>query len=172
MRKIRLVFALILALCMFTPAVYARRKVQVLVYTVPDFDNFVLYDNSEEMSNDFMKVDVGYRFFWYDAEWNLLGYAEQYVKGITKIGSGNDFSPLRGYGVFHSTVDGKPGTIIYELGNVWKPNDPFDPFDDEFWGDHLKISCGTEYFEGIKGQGVLNFEIFAFELYLDYNPWE
>ena len=85
MRKTRLNLTVIFVLCMLTPTVFAKRKVHVLVFTVPDFENFVLYDNSEEMPNGFIKVDIGYRFFWLDEGMNLLGYAEQYVKGITKI---------------------------------------------------------------------------------------
>ena len=163
LKRTRLAMALILSLCLLTPTVYAKRKVQVRVYTVPAAD-FVQYDDSEEMPNGFTKVDVCYKFNWLDAEMNKLGYALQYVTGITKSGSGNDFSALHGYGVFYSEVEGKPGTITYKIGNNWAPPDIF-------WADRLSIREGTEYFEGIKGQGELNFEIFAFELYLDYDPW-
>jgi len=52
---------------------------------------------------------------------------------------------------------------MYKIGNNWAPPDIF-------WAGRLSIREGTEYFEGIKGQGELNFEIFAFELYLDYDP--
>ncbi len=164
--------AIILTLCILTPTVYAKRKVHVRIFTVPDFEDFVQYDKSEEMQNGFMKVDVCYKFFWFDDEMNYLGYAYQYIVGVTKSGSGNDFSALHGYGVLYSDVEGKPGTIIYKIGNIWKPNDPLDPTDDVFWGGHLRICDGTDYFDGLKGQGVLNFDEFAFELYLDYDPWE
>jgi hypothetical protein len=155
---------------MLVPTVSARRKMLVKIMTAPDFD-FIPIDDSEEMPNGFTKVTICYRFFWYDLGMNKLGYAYQFITGITKTGSGNDLSSLHGYGVFYSEVDDKPGTITYKIGNIWKSNNPLDPFDDEFWGGHLKVYDGTEYFEGLKGQGVLNFEEFVFELYLDYNPW-
>lgn len=163
LKRTRLAMALILSLCLLTPTVYAKRKVHVRVYTVPAAD-FVQYDDSEEMPNGFTKVDVCYKFNWLDEEMNYLGYALQYVTGITKSGSGNDFSALHGYGVFYSEVEDKPGTITYKIGNNYAPPDIF-------WADRLSIREGTGYFEGIKGQGELNFEIFAFELYLDYDPW-
>ena len=161
-RKLTLV--LLFSVLLLVPIVSARRKVQVTVYTVPDFGDFVQYDNSVEMPNGFIDVDVGYKFFWiYDGE--IIGTAYQYVTGITKVGSGNDFSALHGYGVFYSTDTVKPGTISYMLGNIYRESD------NTFWGGHLKVYGGTEYFDGLKGQGELNFEIFAFELFLDYNPW-
>jgi hypothetical protein len=165
LKRTRLALAIILALCLFTPTVYAKRKVHVRVFTVPDFDDFVQYDHSEMLPNGFIKVDVCYKFFWFDDEMNYLGYAYQIVTGVTKVGSGNDFSALHGYGVFYSEVDGKPGTITYEIGNNWKAET------NTYWAGHLSIRDGTGYFEGLKGQGELNFEIFAFELYLDYDPW-
>ena len=161
--KTRLVLAILLSMFIFTPAVYANRKVHVRVYTVPG-DDFVQYDHSELMPNGFTKVDVCYNFSWFDEDWNYLGYALQYIEGIAKAGSGNDFQALHGYGVFYSEVDGKPGTITYKIGNNWAPPKTF-------WAARLSIRDGTEYFEGLKGQGELNFESFAFELYLDYNPW-
>ena len=163
MKRTRLALTFFVALCLLAPTVYAMRKVHVRVYTVPG-NNFVQYDNSEPMPNGFSKVDVCYNFSWLDKDMNYLGYALQYVKGVAKAGSGNDFSALHGYGVYHSDVDGKPGTITYKVGNNWAAPDVF-------WADRLKIVEGTGYFEGIKGQGELNFEIFAFELYLDYDPW-
>jgi hypothetical protein len=171
-KRTRLALTFFVALCLLAPTVSAKRKELVIIYTVPDFDDFVQYDYSEEMPNGFIKVDICYKFFWLDEDMNHLGYALQYIEGITKVGSGNDLSALHGYGVFYSEVDGKPGTITYKIGNIWKPNDPDDPFDDEFWGGHIKFYGGTDYYDGLKGQGELNFNIFAFELYLDYNPWE
>lgn len=165
LKRTRLALAIILALCLFTPTVYAKRKVHVRVFTVPDFDDFVQYDHSEMLPNGFIKVDVCYKFFWFDDEMNYLGYAYQYVTGVTKVGSGNDFSALHGYGVFYSEVDGKPGTITYKIGNNWKAET------NTYWAGRLSIRDGTGYFEGLKGQGELNFEIFAFELYLDHDPW-
>lgn len=117
------------------------------------------------MPNGFTKVDVCYNFSWFDKDMSYLGYALQYIKGVAKTGSGNDFSALRGYGVFYSEIEGKSGTITYKIGNNWAPPDVF-------WAGRLKIDEGTGYFEGIKGQGELNFEIFAFELYVNFNPWE
>ena len=143
-KRTRLAMAVILSLCLLTPTVYAKRKVHVRVYTVPAVD-FVQYDYSEEMPNGFTKVDVCYKFKWLDDEMNHLGYALQYVTGVTKSGSGNDFSALHGYGVFSSDVEGKPGTITYKIGNNWAPPDTF-------WAGRLSIREGTEHFEGLKGQ--------------------
>ena len=70
---------------------------------------------------------------------------------------------LHGYGVFYSTDAEKPGTITYTIGNNYDA--------DGFWAARLKIVEGTGYFEGVKGQGVLNFDLFAFEFYLDSDPW-
>ena len=81
------------------PVASARRKTYVKIYTVPDFDNFVVHDYSVDMPNGFKKVDVCNKFFWFDKDWNLLGYALQYVTGVEKIGSGNDFSTLHRYGL-------------------------------------------------------------------------
>ena len=162
--RIKLALTIVLVLGMLVPTVSARRKTLVKIRTIPG-DNFVQYDDSEYMPNGFTNVDVCYNFSWYDYDWNYLGYALQYITGITKTGSGNDFSSLHGYGVFYSEVDGKPGTITYKIGNIFKPPS-------EFWGGHLKVCEGTEYFEGLKGQGLLNFDEFVFELFLDYNPWE
>ena len=162
---------IILTLCILIPTVSARRKIQVKIRTVPLLPNPVVDDQSIEMPNGFTKVNICYKFFWYDYDGYYLGYVLQYITGITKTGSGNDFSSLHGYGVFTSEDADKIGTITYTIGNIHKPNDPLDPFDDEFWGGHLKVCEGTGYFEGLKGQGVLNFSEMLFELYLDYNPW-
>ncbi|MFH2110991.1 MAG: hypothetical protein ABIJ47_07005 [Candidatus Bathyarchaeota archaeon] len=165
----KLVTAVILSLCLLTPLISIsakRNQDPIIIYTVPDFDNFILYDYSEEMPNGFIKVDVGYRFFWYDEDFNLLGYAEQYIVGVKRVGKGNDFETLRGCGVFTSTIDDKPGTITYTIGNNWVTDTNI------MWAGRLHIVGGTETFEGIKGPGKLNFELFAFELYVNFNPWE
>ena len=170
MKKInrtKLALILLLTLCILVPTSSAKRKTMVKIITMPDFD-FIPIDNSEVMPNGFVDVDICYKFFFYAEDMTYLGYAYQYITGITK----ENLQMLHGYGVFTSEIDGKPGTITYKIGNIYQPNDPEDFTDDVYWGGHLKICSGTDYFEGLKGQGVLNFEEFVFELYLDYNPWE
>jgi len=162
--KTRLVLAILLSMFIFTPAVYANRKVHVRVYTVLG-DDFVQYDDSEPMPNGFTKVDACYKFSWYDEDMNYLGYALQYIEGIAKAGSGNDFQSLHGYGVYYSEVEGITGTITYTIGNKWVPGTG------EQWALRARIVEGTDDFDGIKGKIVLNSELFAFELYLDFNPW-
>ena len=170
LKRTGLAIALLLSLCLLTPTLsaYAKKNQDpIIVYTVPDLENFVLYDYSVEMPNGFVKVDVGYRFFWLDEGFNMLGYAEQYVTGIQRTPDKADgMASLHGYGVFTSTIEGKPGTITYTIGNNWVPETG------EIWAGRLSIKGGTEFFEGIKGPGELNFEIFAFELYTNFNPWE
>lgn len=159
MNKTRLALILLVSLCIILPTASAKRKTFVRVYTVPDFADFVQYDNSETLSNGHVKVDIGYKFFWIAEDGTNLGYAYQYIVGIDK----GDQAMLHGYGVYYSTLDGKPGTITYKLGNNYDA--------DGFWAGRLSIKEGTGYFEGVKGQGVLNFDIFAFEFYLDKDPW-
>ena len=102
--RTKLALAVLLALMLVLPVASARRKTYVKIYTVPDFDNFVVHDYSVDMPNGFKKVDVCNKFFWFDEDWNLLGYALQYVTGVEKIGSGNDFSTLHGYGLEFLTI--------------------------------------------------------------------
>jgi hypothetical protein len=168
LNRTRLALIIVLVLCMLVPTVSARRKTHVKIFTVPDFDDFVQYDNSVVLKNGHVKVDQCIKFFWIAEDNTVLGYALQYVTGVNK----GDQAMLHGYGVFYSTLEGKPGTITYKIGNVWQPNDPENPFDDVYWGAHLKICGGTDYFSDLNGQGELNFEEFAFEFYLNYNPWE
>ena len=156
-KKIALI--LLLSLCMILPTVSAKRKTFVRVYTVPDFDDFVQYDNSVALKNGHIKVDICYKFFWYAEDWTYLGYAYQYVSGIDK----GDQAMLHGYGVFYSELLDKPGTITYKIGNNYDA--------DGFWAGRLSLVEGTGYFEGLKGQGDLNFDLFAFDFYLDYDPW-
>ena len=156
-KKIALI--LLLSLCMILPTVSAKRKVFVRVYTVPDFADFVQYDNSVELKNGHIKVDRCYKFFWVAEDGTLLGYAYQYVYGIDK----GDQAMLHGYGVFYSELVDKPGTITYKIGNNYDA--------DGFWAGRLSLVEGSGYFEGLKGQGDLNFDLFAFEFYLDYDPW-
>jgi len=175
----KLALIIILALCIIVPTASAKRKTLVEVYTVPAFvwgETFEFDIQNEPMPNGFTKVDMKLNFKWLsepfnpsEPDANIIGTAVQHVVGIRRT---NGVESLHGTGVYTSTVSGKQGTITYTIGNIWKPNDPFDYGDDEYWGAHLKISSGTEYFDGLKGQGDLNFEEFAFELYLDYNPWE
>lgn len=170
LKRTGLAIALLLSLCLLTPtlSVYAKKNQEpIVVYTVPNFANFVIYTNSEVMPNGFLKVDEGYRFFWYDEEFNMLGYAEQYVTGIQRTPDKADgMASLHGYGVFTSTDLGKPGTITYTIGNNWVTET------NEMFAGRLSIKGGTGHFEGIKGPGELNFETFAFELYTNFNPWE
>lgn len=161
MRKIqskKIALVLFLCLCMILPTVSAKRKTLVRVYTVPAED-FIQYDYSVELQNGHIKVDMGYKFDWIAEDGTYLGYALQYVHGIDK----GDQAMLHGYGIFYSEIDDKPGTILYIIGNNYDA--------DGFWADRLSLVEGTDYFEGLKGQGDLNFELFAFEFYLDYNPW-
>ncbi|UCD45204.1 MAG: hypothetical protein JSV27_01490 [Candidatus Bathyarchaeota archaeon] len=170
LKRSKLAIDLLLSLYLLTPAFSAFAKKNqdpIIIHTVPDFDNFVLYENSEELPNGFIKVDVGYRFFWLDEESNMLGYAEQYITGIQRIPDKADgMVSLHGYGVFTSTITEKPGTITYTIGNNWLPAT------NEYFAGRLSIKGGTGYFEGIKGPGELNFETFAFELYVNFDPWE
>jgi hypothetical protein len=167
LRRTGLAIALLLSLCLLTPTLsaYAKKNQDpIVIYTV--FDG-PLYDTSAEMPNGFLKVDMGIRFIWLDEGYNELGYAEQYVTGIQRTpDNAGGMASLHGYGVFTSTIVDKPGTITYTIGNNYYPDTM------EFFAGRLSIKGGTEYFEGIKGPGELNFETFTFELYTNFNPWE
>ena len=143
---------------LLTPITSAKRKTRVRVFT--PFDS-PLYDHSVTLPNGHIKVDKGFKFTWIAEDGvTVLGYADQYVLGIDK----GDQAMLRGYGVFTSTIADKLGTITYTIGNNYDA-------DNVFWAGRLKIVDGTGYFEGLKGQGELIFELMAFDLYLDYDPW-
>lgn len=159
-KKSKIALLIILSLCVILPTVSAKRKTMVRILTVPHPTEFLQYDNSVTLKNGHKKVDVCYKFMWLAEDTTYLGYALQYVTGIDK----GDQAMLHGYGVFTSEILGKPGTITYKIGN----NYDADWF---FWADRLSLVEGTGYFAGLKGQGVLNFELFAFEFYLDYDPW-
>ena len=166
--RARLVAAVILTLCLIMPlAMTSAQKNQdpIIIYNVPH-EYFLIYNNNEEMPNGYYKVDIGYRFYWLDEEFNELGIAEQYIIGVKRTGKAKEFESLRGYGIFVSNTPDKPGTITYTIGNHW------DRETNEMWALRLRIVCGTESFEGIKGPGKLNIELFAFELYVNFNPWE
>ena len=102
MNKTRLALILLISLCIILPTASAKRKTFVRVYTVPDFEDFVQYDNSETLSNGHIKVDIEYKFFWIAEDDTNLGYALQHIVGIDK----GDQAMLHGYGVYYSTLDG------------------------------------------------------------------
>jgi len=134
---------------------------------------FILENNPEEMPNGFYKVHQTLKFFWLSAPYdpgdpeaniaNTMGTALQYVVGV---GRTNGVETLHGYGVYTSTISGKPGTITYTIGNNWNSGTG------EMWAGRLRIVGGTDTFEDIKGPAELNFDLMAFELYLHENPWE
>jgi hypothetical protein len=173
-RRTSLLLFVIASLCLILPSICVlgqKNQDPILVYTVPAFvwgEPFILNDNSVEMPNGFYKVDQELQFYWLSAPYdpfnpdaNILGTAIQYVVGVRRT---NGVESLRGYGVYTSSISGKPGT--YTIGNQW------DSGTGDMWALRLRIVEGTETFAGIKGPGALNIDLMAFELYLHSDPWE
>ena len=61
-KRTRLALTFFVTLCLLAPTVSAKRKELVIVYTVPDFDDFVQYDDSEEMPNGFINLTYATSF--------------------------------------------------------------------------------------------------------------
>ena len=174
-RRMSTILVVILSLSLFLPSISVlgqKNQDPILVYTVPAFvwgEAFVIDDSSELMPNGFYKVDMTMKFYWLSAPFdplnpdaNILGSAIQHVIGVRRT---NGVETLHGYGVYTSTISGKPGTITYTIGNNWNPGTG------EMWAGRLRIVGGTDTFKDIKGPAELNFDLMAFELYLHENPW-